>query len=84
MPVNLQLKCTFAVIIIIYVYTKISGKPDGAECDLMIFKGTRCIAAIDAMFSPNPSKTRSMTIAVKDVKPLTAFYIVPEVTVLYS
>jgi len=57
---------------------------DGAECDLLIFKGTQCIAALDPKFSAAPPKTRSMTVAVNDVKPLSAFYIVPEVTVPYS
>lgn len=56
---------------------------DGAECDLLIFKGTQCIAAVDPKFSAAPSKTHSMTIAINDVKPASAFYIVPEVAVPY-
>lgn len=51
---------------------------DGAECDLVIFKGNNCIAAIDAKFSPQPKPTKSMSITMQDVKPIKAFYIVPE------
>lgn len=56
---------------------------DGAECDLVIFKGNDCIAAIDAKFAPQPKPTKSMSITMKDVKPIKAFYIVPECQVPY-
>jgi len=57
---------------------------DGAECDLLVFKGMKCKAAVDPKFSPAPGKTRSMTIALNDVKPSIAFYIVPEIATPYS
>jgi predicted AAA+ superfamily ATPase len=57
---------------------------DGAESDLLIFKGLKCVAALDPKFSPVPHRTRSMTVAINDVKPLQAFFIVPEVAAIYS
>jgi predicted AAA+ superfamily ATPase len=51
---------------------------DGTECDLVIFKGNRCIAAIDTKFSPNPGRSKSMTITIQDLHPQKAFFVVPE------
>lgn len=51
---------------------------DGTECDLLIFKGEECLAAIDAKFVPNPQRTKSMTITIQDLKPEKAFFVVPE------
>lgn len=51
---------------------------DGTECDLLIFEGEVCVAALDAKFSPKPQRTRSMTIAIQDLQPKKAFYVVPE------
>ena len=51
---------------------------DGTECDLLIFKGNQCLAAVDGKFSPSPKRTKSMTIAMKDLQAKKAFYIVPE------
>lgn len=56
---------------------------DGAECDLIIFKGNQCLAAIDAKFVPQPHRTKSMAITLQDLKPQKAFYIVPECQVSY-
>lgn len=57
---------------------------DGAECDLLIFKGMNCVAALDPKFSPAPAITRSMTVAINDVKPSISFYIIPEIATPYS
>lgn len=51
---------------------------DGTECDLLIYRGEECIAAIDAKFVPNPQRTKSMTITIQDLKPQKAFFVVPE------
>jgi hypothetical protein len=51
---------------------------DGTECDLLIFRGNDCLAAIDAKFASKPKSTRSMTITIQDLKPSKAFFIVPE------
>ncbi len=51
---------------------------DGTECDLLIFKGNQCLAAIDGKFSPSPKRTKSMTLAMKDLQARRGFYIVPE------
>jgi len=51
---------------------------DGTECDLLIFKGNQCLAAVDGKFSPSPRRTKSMTIAMKDLQAKKAFYVVPE------
>ena len=51
---------------------------DGTECDLLIFKGNDCLAAIDAKFASRPKSTRSMTITIQDLNPQKAFFIVPE------
>lgn len=51
---------------------------DGTECDLLIFRGNDCLAAIDAKFASKPKSTRSMTITIQDLKPSKAFIIVPE------
>lgn len=57
---------------------------DGTECDLAIFEGTNCKAAIDMKFSVAPKNTKSMTTAIHDLKPNQAFFIVPECRVAYS
>ena len=57
---------------------------DGTECDLIIFKGTRCIAAVDTKFSPGPGRSKSMTITMKDLHPQKAFFVVPECHSSYS
>ena len=57
---------------------------DGTECDLVIFEGANCKAVIDAKFSPAPKSTKSMTTAIQDLKPIQAFFIVPECKVPYS
>jgi uncharacterized protein len=51
---------------------------DGTECDLIIFKGNRCVAAVDTKFSPNPGRSKSMTITMQDLNPQKAFFAVPE------
>jgi uncharacterized protein len=57
---------------------------DGTECDLLIFEGTNCKAVIDAKFSPAPKSTKSITTAIQDLKPVQAFFIVPECKAPYS
>jgi len=57
---------------------------DGAECDLLIFQGNTCIAAIDAKFVPDPKRTRSMAVTLQDLKPQKAFFVVPECQVPYK
>jgi predicted AAA+ superfamily ATPase len=57
---------------------------DGAECDLIIFNGLRCIAAIDAKFSANPKKSRSMTISIQNVNPDIAYFVVPDCQIPYK
>lgn len=57
---------------------------DGAECDLVIYKANTCIAAIDAKFSAQPHRTRSMAVTLQDLNPQKAFYIVPECQVAYT
>ena len=51
---------------------------DGTECDLLVFRGEQCLAAIDAKFVPSPKHTKSMTITIQDLKPSKAFFVVPE------
>lgn len=51
---------------------------DGTECDLLIYRGEECLAAIDAKFVPSPQRTKSMTITIQDLKPSKAFFVVPE------
>jgi predicted AAA+ superfamily ATPase len=51
---------------------------DGTECDLLIFRGEECLAAIDAKFVASPQRTKSMTITIQDLKPRKAFFVVPE------
>jgi predicted AAA+ superfamily ATPase len=57
---------------------------DGTECDLIIFKGNRCVAAVDTKFSPNPGRSKSMTITMQDLHPQKAFFVVPESPSPYS
>lgn len=57
---------------------------DGAECDLLVFKGENCLAAIDAKFASQPKRTKSMAITMQDLKPKMAFYIIPECQVPYN
>jgi uncharacterized protein len=57
---------------------------DGTECDLLIFKGNRCVAAVDTKFSPDPGRTKSMTITMQDLHPQKAFFVVPESPSPYS
>jgi len=57
---------------------------DGAECDLLIFKGMKCIAAIDANFTPSPKRTKSITTMIQDLNPDKAFFIIPECVAPYS
>jgi predicted AAA+ superfamily ATPase len=57
---------------------------DGTECDLLIFKDNRCIAAIDIKFSPDPGRSKSMTITIQDLHPQLAFFVVPECHSPYS
>jgi predicted AAA+ superfamily ATPase len=57
---------------------------DGAECDLLIFKGMKCIAAIDAKFTPSPKRTKSITTVIQDLNPEKAFFIIPECVAPYS
>ncbi|MDP3175719.1 MAG: ATP-binding protein, partial [Phenylobacterium sp.] len=51
---------------------------DGTECDLLIFRGEDCLAVIDAKFTPNPQRTKSMTITIQDLNPNKSFFVVPE------
>lgn len=57
---------------------------DGTECDLLIYKGEECLAAIDAKFVPSPQRTKSMTITIQDLKPQKAFFVVPECQIPYE
>ncbi len=57
---------------------------DGTECDLLIYRGEQCLAAIDAKFVPSPKHTKSMTITIQDLKPSKAFFVVPECPVPYN
>lgn len=57
---------------------------DGTECDLLIFRGEECLAAIDAKFVPSPQRTKSMTITIQDLKPRKAFFVVPECPIPYN
>ena len=57
---------------------------DGAECDLVVYLKNRCIAAVDAKFSPQPHRTKSMSITIQDLKPLRSFYAVPDCPTSYS
>lgn len=57
---------------------------DGAECDLVIYLGNKCIAAIDAKFTPQPHRTKSMSITIQDLNPLRGFYAVPDCQATYS
>ena len=57
---------------------------DGAECDLVIYKGNDCIAAIDAKFSNKPQRTKSMAITRKDLQVQNSYYIVPECPAPYT
>jgi uncharacterized protein len=57
---------------------------DGAECDLVIYKNNNCIAALDAKFSSQAKRTRSMAITIKDLQPQKAFYILPVCPATYS
>jgi hypothetical protein len=51
---------------------------DGAECDLAVFKGNTCIAAIDAKFTPQPKRTKSITTTMHDLQPQKVLYVIPE------
>lgn len=51
---------------------------DGTECDLLVFKGEVCLAAIDAKFSPAPRRTKSMALTLQDLKPVCGYYAVPD------
>lgn len=57
---------------------------DGTECDLLIYRGEQCMAAIDAKFVPSPKHTKSMTITIQDLKPSKAFFVVPECPAPYN
>jgi len=57
---------------------------DGTECDLLIYRGEQCLAAIDAKFVPSPKHTKSMTITIQDLKPSKAFFVVPECSGPYN
>ena len=57
---------------------------DQTECDLLVFKGNDCIAAIDAKFTPRPKRTKSMTITMQDLNVKKGFYVVPECKFSYS
>ncbi len=57
---------------------------DGTECDLVVFKGSRCLAAIDGKFTSNPKRTKSMAITMKDLQAEKGFYVVPECPETYA
>lgn len=57
---------------------------DGTECDLLIFDGTKCLAAIDAKFTSNPKRTKSMTITIQDLNPQMTFFVVPDCKIPYA
>lgn len=57
---------------------------DGAECDLVIYLRNNCLAAIDAKFTPQPHRTKSMSITIQDLRPISAFYAVPDCQTSYS
>jgi predicted AAA+ superfamily ATPase len=57
---------------------------DGTECDLLIFRGNQCIAAVDTKFTPDPGRSKSMTITIQDLHPQLAFLVVPECPSPYS
>lgn len=50
---------------------------DGAECNLLIFNGEICLAAIDAKFAPQPKRTKSMAITIQDLRPKMGVYVIP-------
>ena len=50
---------------------------DGAECDLLIFNGLTCIAVVDAKFTTEPKRTKSMTTVIQDINPVQSFFIIP-------
>jgi uncharacterized protein len=57
---------------------------DGTECDLLVYKGEECLAAIDAKFTAAPQRTKSMTITMQDLHPQRAFFVVPECPAPYE
>ncbi|MFA6127886.1 MAG: ATP-binding protein [Bacteroidales bacterium] len=56
---------------------------DGAECDLLVYRGNDCLAAVDSKFSAQPKNTKSMTITIQDLHPQKAFCLVPDCQVPY-
>ena len=57
---------------------------DGTECDLVIYRNNRCIAAIDIKFAPKPRNTKSMTITMQDLKPQNSYFVIPDCPALYK
>jgi uncharacterized protein len=57
---------------------------DGAECDLLVFKGLICFAAIDVKYNPAPKRTKSMTTVIQDLNPEQAYFIIPDCVAPYS
>jgi len=57
---------------------------DGTESDLLIYEGITCKAIVDAKFSPNPRPTKSSSIAIQDLNPEHALFVVPETKMPYS
>jgi predicted AAA+ superfamily ATPase len=51
---------------------------DGTECDLLVFRGEKCIAAIDVKFAAIPGRSKSMTITMQDLRPDHGFFVIPE------
>ena len=50
----------------------------GTECDLVLEKSGRIVAAIGIKYSTAPTLTKSMIQAQEDLKPKRSFVIVPE------
>jgi len=51
---------------------------DGTECDLLLTSGNRPVSCIEAKLSLLPSKSKSLTIAIKDLGTSQNFIIVPK------
>ena len=50
---------------------------DGTECDLIITENLKPISCVEIKFSQNPSKTKSLTTAIQDIKTKNNFIIIP-------
>ena len=51
---------------------------DGAECDLLITEQFKPLACVEIKFTSTPKKTKSLTVAVQDLKTDKNFIVIPE------